>query len=325
MNLKTFSLLSKFALFSLLITAMACQPKNTEQNANRPVDLNKDKSLTYKDLKIYPIIADEAFIKANQASANLSSLAEVIQEPKFRITEQVEFGHTSEGHINALTVQNKTDHNVFLMEGEVVTGGKQDRVIGEEVIVAERSLKNIPVFCVEQDRWTYSNDQKQAESADDKVFAFRGHYNMASSKVRAAVRSGDQQKVWDQVAEVTKANSVKHKTKTYAGLSSSERFKHLREQYLLALKDGFGDQKVVGIIAVSGNKIIGADLFGAPALFQKQYQTLLHSYVTDAITQPGEKEVSAQQLEDALDKMNEVVEKKQGYRLKDALVHFGLI
>ena len=37
-------------------------------------------------------------------------------------------------------------------------------------------------------------------------------------------------------------------------------------------------------VAVTGDEVIGMDIFAHPALFKKQYKALLHSYVTDALT-----------------------------------------
>jgi hypothetical protein len=328
MKIKLISPLPWLASCALILLLAACKNEGTgaKQAQSSTFQADRQQALVYKDLSLIPIVAEEDFLQANNASAELSTLDEVIQEPKFRITERVDFGHNDEGHINALTIQNKTDHSVYLMEGEVVTGGKQDRVLAEEVIVAERSLKNIEVFCVEQDRWQYDKDQKQVESSDDQIYAFRGHFKLASSQVRQAVRSGNQNKVWEQVAEVRKANEVQHKTKTYAGLSSSERFKNQQKQYLLALEDGFANnKKVVGVIAISGNKLVGADLFGSNELFRKQFKTLLHGYATDAISKPGDKEFSEKQLKEINEKINAVETQKQGFRFKNQLVHYALI
>ena len=40
---------------------------------------------------------------------------------------------------------------------------------------------------------------------------------------------------------------------------------------------------MIGVIVVSGNKVLGCDLFATPALFQSQFPSLLHSYATEAI------------------------------------------
>ena len=43
---------------------------------------------------------------------------------------------------------------MFLLAGEVILGGKQDRIIGQNTIIAANTTQSVPVFCVEHGRWT---------------------------------------------------------------------------------------------------------------------------------------------------------------------------
>src|SRR6202171_5550442 len=57
--------------------------------------------------------------------------------------------------VNELSLENLGDDEVFIQAGDIVKGGKQDRVIGVSLLVPAKSGK-IPIssFCVEQGRWT---------------------------------------------------------------------------------------------------------------------------------------------------------------------------
>ena len=95
------------------------------------------------------------------------------------------------GAVNSLTVQNKSQDTVFIMSGDVVQGGRQDRVIAMDMVVPPRTITDIPVFCVEQNRWSYmENDQMiddhQAQQ-NKKIYAFTGYYNVASNDLRKTV------------------------------------------------------------------------------------------------------------------------------------------
>src|SRR5579864_6880101 len=57
--------------------------------------------------------------------------------------------------VNRLVLVNNSKRPLILLAGEIVTGGKQDRVIGKDRIVpAESDPIELSVFCVEPGRWT---------------------------------------------------------------------------------------------------------------------------------------------------------------------------
>src|SRR5256884_956840 len=87
--------------------------------------------------------------------------------------------------VNRLVLVNNSKRPLILLAGEIVTGGKQDRVIGKDRLVpAESDPIDLGVFCVEPGRWT-------ATSAKFGPLA-----PMASPAVRArAMSDKDQAKV----------------------------------------------------------------------------------------------------------------------------------
>ena len=65
----------------------------------------------------------------------------------------------SGAEVNRLVLINNSDHPLLLLAGEVVTGGKQDRVIGVDRIVSPKSGPiDLSVFCVEPGRWVASSE-----------------------------------------------------------------------------------------------------------------------------------------------------------------------
>ena len=62
--------------------------------------------------------------------------------------------------VNQLVLVNNSKRPLILLAGEIVTGGKQDRVIGKDrIIPAESDPIDLGVFCVEPGRWTGSSDR----------------------------------------------------------------------------------------------------------------------------------------------------------------------
>lgn len=319
-------------LLSLLVLFVACD--NNSETVNELTDsLDSPFTVQLEDqpqwekdqLRLIPITASADFLADQQNVAQYKVLSEVIEEERFRVSEKKPYGRFDDmGAVNALTVQNKTEAPVFLMEGEVIQGGNQDRVIAEDAIIAARNIQDIPVFCVEHGRWTYRGD-KALNEGDKKIFAFRGYYNVASGKVRRSVASGSQQAVWDQVADIRTQYSVEGSTKAYADLETNEDFVNDRVAYERFF-DGklANNEEIVGFIAVSGNKILGADVFGHPDLLNRQFPALLSSYATDALTDGSSADISERSLESFSSRLlSALQDADSGLRAEGKLVHLA--
>lgn len=280
---------------ALILLLTACVETGRKQNPETSaVPTNGLQLLTepnpewqFENLRLYPVIADETTVRANQDLASWKTLAEGMETPGFRITELKQFGRTQERTFNALTVQNKGRDTIFMMSGDVVTGGNQDRVIAYDDIIPPGTIKNIEVFCVEKGRWQFKDTT--ATESERAVYAFCGYYHVASPEVRHAVqRTGNQHEVWSAVARVTSANNAGSGTDAYTALDTENEFKTRRDAYLRFFAGKLTNlPNVVGMVAVCNGKVAGVDIFGHPALFSRQYESLLHGYATEAVTSPS--------------------------------------
>jgi hypothetical protein len=272
--------------------------------SNFEINLSENEALDFEKIRIYPIIATEAHIAEHAQLANFKNLKEAMDIQGFRITEKKPYGRFDDaGAINSLTVQNKSQDTVYLMAGDVVKGGNQDRVLAQDMVLPPRTLASIKVFCVEQNRWEYRDATDQEETAkqkkDRKVFAFSGYYNVVSNNIRRTVKEEkDQNSVWAAVGDLTTSNKAVSSTGTYTALEDSKEFTVERNRYLAFFEDKMDNvENVIGMVVVSGNEVLGTDIFNHPNLFKKQYKVLLHSYVTDAVTNGGKVKISAKVME----------------------------
>jgi ARG and Rhodanese-Phosphatase-superfamily-associated Protein domain len=63
-------------------------------------------------------------------------------------------GGEIDGDVNTLMVLNTSGKPLYIMLGEVISGGNQDRTIGQETVIASSEKPVlIDVFCVERGRW----------------------------------------------------------------------------------------------------------------------------------------------------------------------------
>jgi len=259
-------------IFSLAI-AIACHATFAQYNSqNLKLDVAGSTAYQFENLQLYPIRANQEFFVHHKNLGNYVTLKDGLEKGKVRVTEH------SGGTVNTLFIENVSGDTVMVLSGEVVQGGKQDRVIAQDFILPPRSGKqDVSVFCVEHGRW-------QTRKGGD--MSFNQYYSISTNSVRkAATVNKDQQEVWKEVAETTDKNSASTSTGTLAALKDSKDFNGDLENYVNFFKNSFSDQpNVIGVIVVTGDKILGCDMFATHSIFEKQYPNLLNSYATEAIT-----------------------------------------
>lgn len=195
--------------------------------------------------------------------------------------------------VNSLALINNSDRPLLLLAGEIVTGGKQDRVIGKDRIVPAGSEPlDLGVFCVEPGRWTGATEQFGTVS---KLAP------MAQPTVRSkAMAEKDQQKVWDAVGASNSAivaamppaarASVGGGT-SYAGVMASEEVKRQVDTVAVPVQKSYESvlpqlraQRAVGVVVAVNGEIIWADLFASTSLLEKYWPKLVRSYAAEAVT-----------------------------------------
>jgi hypothetical protein len=226
----------------------------------------------FESLQLYPIRANQKFVNYHKNLGNYVTLKNALEKRKVEITEH------SGGTVNTLYIENVSADTVMILSGEVVQGGKQDRVIAQDFILPPKSgKKDVSVFCVEHGRW-------QTKRGGD--MSFNQYYSISTNSVRkAATVNKNQQQVWDEVAKTTKENKAETSTGTLTALQASSTFSSDLKKYVDHFGNMFANQNdVIGVVAVAGDKILGCDMFATNELFRKQFANLLNSYATEAIT-----------------------------------------
>jgi ARG/rhodanese/phosphatase superfamily protein len=103
------------------------------------------------------------------------------------------------GDVNRLTIQNRSNQDVFVQAGDIVKGGQQDRALALDLIVPPKSGR-IPIdaFCVEQGRWSRrGNEAVAAFSSSDNA--------LASKDLKIAAKARESQgEVWANVGKTQK-------------------------------------------------------------------------------------------------------------------------
>ncbi len=352
MKFRILFLLFAVAIFSCNVdkpTDSTTETTPTKNEAPFEVDFSENNILTHNDVHIFPITASTEHIAKHSELASFKNLKESIGQIKgFNIMEKKEFGRSNgDGTVNELTVYNKSKDTIIIISGDVITGGKQDRVIEQNYVITPNKIQNIPVYCVEQGRWEYQEEREMEEEMEveesvpqerikksKNIYAFNGYVNVASNEVRQQVKySKSQEAVWAAVGDVTRANKAESETKTYAALEDSEEFTNKRDAYIRFFEGRFDyTDNVVGMIVVNGDKVLGTEIFNHPTLFKKQFSVMMHGYITDAISNGNENELKINKVESHFEKVKRDYKKDLGekesqkkFRYNGKIVHFSSI
>lgn len=104
-----------------------------------------------------------------------------------------------------------------------------------------------------------------------------------------------------KVPETADANKASTATGTLTALKESGEFtKELKKYTDFFEKLILPEQDIIGVIAVSGENILGCDMFAAHELLAAHYENLINSYATEAITTGKTVTMSQEKVNDYL-------------------------
>jgi hypothetical protein len=258
------------------------------------------------NLTIFPVVARD-----QHSTSSFLTLDEAIRSGEVVVTESGSVQPLMRGHrpmrprgdaqVNTLVLVNNSKRPLLLLAGEIVTGGKQDRVIGKDRIVpAESDPIDLGVFCVEPGRWVAHSDNFSVGT-------------LAQPKVRAqAMASKNQQEVWNSVrdsqAKATETVEVQgavagipaappralaelHGTTSYAKVMDNSEVKKQTDKIIEPIQRSYQSlihelraKNAVGVVAAVNGQILWADIFASPDLLERYWPKLIRSYAAEAMT-----------------------------------------
>jgi len=212
--------------------------------------------------------------------------------------------------VNRLVVINRSGRPLYLMPGEVIVGGSQDRSIAEEMVI-ESSDKpvTISVYCVEPGRWgTWDSETATALLSDEGIQSdspvdlaakadrgsFVAHPGILSKSSRLAVQEkAGQSKVWDEVAKANDASGVNWASGAFTANYVDKQVLTRLQPYLDSLTEPVaGQAQVVGAIVAINGRIENVDVFESTPLFRKLWPQLLKSFALNALESADSAEAS---------------------------------
>lgn len=284
--------------------------------------------VTYENLAVFPVVSSNdrdtaAFLTLDQGLAT----GEVV------VREQGSEGlarnrgrdsiirptYSTGASVNQLVLINRSKRPLLLLAGELVSGGKQDRVIGKDRLVpVGADPLPLDVFCVEHGRWSAGaaftdaktivhpsvREQAAVESDQSKVWnAVRGG-TTAKASPRAAAGTTDATVIAPPPAVlsapgISRAIANDAPTESYQKIYESRTVRNSADNYVEEVQrrfaratSGLKGEHVVGVVVAYGSDIAWSDIFASSDLFHQYWNKLLRSYVVEALARPSYREVA---------------------------------
>lgn len=202
------------------------------------------------------------------------SLKQAIAQRLLVITEISEGGS-----VPNLKVQNNADLPVLLLDGEEISGAKQNRILNTSILLKEKSEAIIPVSCTERGRWSY----------DQRHFSESGHVASASVRssklgdVACCLRSersfrSDQGKVWQEIDKMSSRLEVR---------SGSDAMKDMYDASQDKLQDYLARfprlESQTGMAVCFEDRVAGLDVLSRPEVWADLHEKLIRSYAVDCL------------------------------------------
>ncbi|HXN72302.1 MAG TPA: DUF6569 family protein [Candidatus Acidoferrales bacterium] len=273
-------------------------------------------------LTVFPVVASKSY-----ATGEFLTLDEGLRSGEVMVTE---YGNVrglvrrpnspsiqrDGAEVNRLVLVNNSKRPLLLLAGEIVAGGKQDRVIGmDRIVPSESDPIDLNVFCVEPGRWVATSDRFGTSGATygsaaggvaggGSAKASAGTL-MAQPSVRAkAMGDKDQGQVWAEVRKQQESMALKvegaspaapnaaplRATSSYAVVMENkdvkekvdEMAKPIEQNYQSLIKQ-LRDRKAVGVVVAVNGRVIWSDVFASTELLEKYWPKLVRSYASEAV------------------------------------------
>ncbi len=272
--------------------------------------------VTYENISVFPVVSPY-----NQDTSFFLTLEEGLATGEVLVREQGSEGlaRSRDGRpiytpqptgasVNQLVLINRSKRPLLLLAGELVSGGKQDRVIGKDRIVPVGAPPlPLDVFCVEHGRWTGSSQFAAANTIVHPSVRESAAVDQVQTKVWESVRNGTNAKA-KPAAPPAKISS-ENLSAAIAGNGRTEAYEKIYESRAVGVSiddfvnevqrrfsqatSGLKNERVVGVVVAYGGEVAWSDIFASGDLFDHYCRKLLRSYAVEALTRPTYRQVAS--------------------------------
>jgi len=177
--------------------------------------------------------------------------------------------HSGGARVSSLEASNTSARPLVALEGDLLEGGWQNRMLGRSVVLRARERREIHAVCIERGRWGGANEQ--GASGRRASLAVRFGDARAGREVGAERQSG----VWRRIQTFEQR----------LGASETSSFtRHLDRQSIRTPRLIDGQR---GVIIGIGGRIMGLELFCSSSGLRSRWTGIVQSAAVDArLTDP---------------------------------------
>jgi hypothetical protein len=274
--------------------------------------------VTYENISIFPVVSSQS-----QDTSSFLTLEEGLATGEVTVAEQgaqilqrsrdgrpIYFPQPTGASVNQLVLINRSKRPLLLLAGELVSGGKQDRVIGKDRIVPVGAPPlPLDVFCVEHGRWTGNSQFAAAKTIVHPSVREKAAVDQKQTEVWDAVRSGTTVKAAPAVPpaqistySIQGAIAGNGRTEAYekiyesqaVGVSIDDFVNEVQRRFAQATS-GLKNERVVGVVVAYGGEVAWSDIFASGDLFDHYWRKLLRSYAVEALTRPTYRQAASRE------------------------------
>jgi hypothetical protein len=175
------------------------------------------------------------------------------------------------GTVSQVRIRNRASRPVFIMAGEMLIGGKQNRMVSADVVIRPDETVIVSSYCIEEGRW------------DNRASSFSSRKSLVTPEIRArAANSADQRSVWESVAKSASRLQVESESQDLQAVYDSEAIRRRIAPYRPHWHP-IWRQRPIGLVVCRFGQVVGAELFSNESLFQSLRDKIIDSYVLDRL------------------------------------------
>src|ERR1700740_3047659 len=275
--------------------------------------------ITYENLTVFPVAASSGYdtgafltleegLSRGEVIVREQGAETLVRDRDGRQHAVQNYGGPS---VNQLVLVNRSKRPLLLLAGELVSGGKQDRVIGKDRIVPVGAPPlPLDVFCVEHGRWTGSGQFAAALTIVHPSVRERAAVDQKQTEVWDAVRSGTTAKATAPGAPAAQISADRLQS-AIAGNASTEAYEKIYQSSAVGVSIddfvaevqrrfvnatyGLKGERVVGVVIAYGGEVAWSDIFASGDLFDQYWHKLLRSYAVEALARPTVRTVASRE------------------------------
>ena len=312
-------------LVILCLLAVGINKAQKDGQKEAKISLNQwrlGEPIRYENLTVFPV-----FSRQTADTASFATLDESLSTGQVLITEggtdsmwrsrdgnPVSIPEQHGASVNQLVLVNHGSKPLLLLAGELVSGGKQDRIIAKDRIVPPGAAPlPLDVFCVEAGRWSsgaqfsagqlmvHPSVREQAVVVQEQAMVWEavrnGNVAAPPPPPGTAQVAGSPGQTSQTVTVTTQALAgviqTEAPTQSYSRIYKSAKVGVPIDTFTEEVQRRFDrataklkGEYVVGVVIAYGGEVAWSDIFASPMLFERYWPKLLRSYVIEALERP---------------------------------------